>query len=61
MSLCAVCGSALSDDSSICRHHHLAGADHWAEGNRILCDLLHRGVQPGRLPKEIREDEAAAA
>jgi hypothetical protein len=61
MSLCAACGSELSDDSSLCRHHYLGGEDHWAEGNRILCDLLHRGKAPDRLARELREDEAAAA
>jgi hypothetical protein len=61
MSLCAVCGSELSDSSSLCRHHHLAGEDRWSEGNRILCDLLHRGKEPGRLPRDLREDEVAAA
>jgi hypothetical protein len=61
MSLCSVCGSELSDRSYLCRHHHLGGEDRWAEGNRILCDLLHRGKEPTRLPKEQREDEVAAA
>ena len=61
MSLCAVCGSELSDDSSLCRHHHVGFEDGWAEGNRILCDLLHRGKEPGRLPKDLREPEVAAA
>ena len=60
MSLCAVCGSPLSDATSLCRHHHLVGEDRWAEGNRILCDLLHRGKEPGRLPKDLRDDEVAA-
>jgi hypothetical protein len=58
MSLCAVCGSALSDNSALCRHHHLGGDDGWAAGNRILCDLLHRGKEPGRLAKELRDDPA---
>jgi hypothetical protein len=61
MSVCAVCGSELADESSLCRHHHLGSEDRWAEGNRILCDLLHRGKEPSRLSKDLREDEAAAA
>lgn len=59
MSLCASCGSELSDGSSLCRHHQLGGEDRWAEGNRILCDLLHRGKEPARLPRDQREDEMA--
>lgn len=59
MSLCASCGSELSDGSSLCRHHQLPGDDRWAEGNRILCDLLHRGKEPARLPRDDREDEVA--
>lgn len=59
MSLCASCGSELSDGSSLCRHHLLSGDDRWAEGNRILCDLLHRGKAPSRLARDDREDEVA--
>jgi hypothetical protein len=57
MSLCVACGSELTDGSLLCRHHHLGAEDHWAEGNRVLCDLLHRGKEPVRLPKEQREEE----
>ena len=61
MSLCALCGFALSDDSALCTHHHRAGDDdRWAEGNRILCDLLHRGKDPRRLPEDLRQDGVAA-
>ena len=56
MSLCASCGLELSDASSLCRYHHTGGEDRWAEGNRIVCDLLHRGKEPNRLPREERED-----
>lgn len=57
MSLCAACGSELTDGTFLCRHHYLAAEDHWAEGNRILCDLLHRGKLPDRLAKDQREEE----
>lgn len=60
MSLCASCGSELADGSSLCRHHQLSGEDRWAEGNRILCDLLHRGKEPRRLARDDREDEVAS-
>lgn len=57
MSFCAMCGSELQDGSRLCRHHYLSGEDKWAEVNRILCDLLHRGKEPKRLEKEDRWDE----
>jgi hypothetical protein len=57
MSFCAACGSELSDETFLCRHHYIGAEDHWAEANRILCDLLHRGKEPERLPKEQREEE----
>ena len=60
MSLCTVCGSELTDDSALCRYHHAGSEDKWAEANRILCDLLHRGKLPARLAKEEREEEAWA-
>jgi hypothetical protein len=59
MSLCASCGAELTDGSSLCGHHQLSGEDRWAEGNRILCDLLHRGKEPARLPRGDREDDVA--
>jgi hypothetical protein len=61
MSVCASCGSQLSDGSSLCRHHHVASEDGWAAGNRILCDLLHRGVVPSRLSPDQREDPETSA
>lgn len=58
MSLCAVCRSELTDGTFLCPHHHLAAEDHWAEGNRVLCALLHRGVTPRRLPMGERDNPA---
>lgn len=52
MSLCAAC--ALEIAAEICPHH-LTVDPGWADGNRILCDLLHRGMVPERLPVEERE------
>lgn len=49
MSLCAACGLQLRGDSALCAHHHSLDADNWAVGNRVMCDLLHRGKEPLRL------------
>lgn len=57
MNLCASCGSELTDGSSLCRHHSLNGEERWSDGNRLLCDLLHRGKVPARLPDVQREEE----
>jgi hypothetical protein len=54
MSLCASCGLQLTADTSLCPHHHAAHADGWAEGNRILCDFVHRGIVPRRAPLQAQ-------
>jgi hypothetical protein len=33
----------------------------WAAENRIMCDLLHRGIVPPRLPPRARCDEVVMA
>jgi hypothetical protein len=60
MSLCASCGSELSDGTSLCRHHHLSLEVGWAQSNRMVCDLLHRGIQPARVPVPELESEPEA-
>lgn len=60
MSLCASCGSELSDGTSLCRHHHLSLEVGWAQSNRMVCDLVHRGIQPARLAVREIEPEAVS-
>src|SRR5438876_1176005 len=44
MSLCVVCGYSTLDSNDICTHHTASYAVDWAIGNRLMCDLLHRGI-----------------
>jgi hypothetical protein len=44
MSLCAHCGQPTPDSRGLCIYHSSVTGDDWAEGNRIMCDFLHRGV-----------------
>jgi hypothetical protein len=46
VSWCASCGLALSGKAALCRHHAVAYGEDWAVANRIICDLIHRGVVP---------------
>jgi hypothetical protein len=57
MSLCAMCGTPLSTDAGLCPYHHSMSGGDWAIGNRIMCDLLHRGVVPRRLTAAERLDD----
>lgn len=41
---------------AMCDYHGQAESNNWAKGNRVLCDLLHRGIAPERLSVEDRED-----
>lgn len=54
--LCSVCGSEVSEEFGICRHHHLSLETGWAENNRAMCDFFHRGVTPPHLPKDNWDD-----
>jgi hypothetical protein len=52
VSLCAQCGQPTFDSGGLCTYHNSGHGDDWAEGNRIMCDFLHRGiVSPG--PPEL--------
>ena len=51
--LCASCGLQLRE-AGLCPHHAFVNGDDWAEGNRIVCDFVHRGVVPGRLAEGER-------
>jgi hypothetical protein len=55
MSLCAACGMQLGGDATLCAHH-AAGSLGWATENRIMCDLLHRGIVPPRLSAAERDE-----
>jgi hypothetical protein len=58
MSPCSVCGQRVVGNAGLCAHHDAVSTDSWALGNRILCDFLHRGIAPARLPASERIDEA---
>ena len=49
MSLCIVCGQSNPDRESFCSFHITAEED-WATANRIMCDFVHRAIEPRRLP-----------
>jgi len=59
MSLCAVCGRPLSANAVVCPQHTGGSVSGWAAGNRIMCDLLHRGIAPPRLSPPERADDLA--
>ena len=44
MSRCAHCGEVTLLGELLCDHHGMEEGDDWATGNRLFCDLLHRGV-----------------
>src|SRR2546425_10306018 len=52
MSLCAFCGQPTGDPGSVCRYHSARHGDDWARGNRLMCDLLHRGTTSPK-PHEV--------
>lgn len=58
MTLCAACGLQLYGGHALCPHHHVVSeGDRWAAGNRIMCDIIHRGIFPPRLARVEREDD----
>jgi len=52
MSPCATCGHPTGDPGSVCGHHTVDHGDDWARGNRLMCDLLHRGITSS-TPHEV--------
>src|SRR5439155_10609853 len=42
---------------TLCAHHVPRSSNHWAENNRLMRDLLHRGRVPSRLPPAEREEK----
>jgi hypothetical protein len=57
MSFCAACGIEIAGDGALCAYHRGRRGDGWAENNRCMCDLLHRGRVPPRLPPPDREEQ----
>jgi hypothetical protein len=60
MGLCTLCGMQLGGAATLCAHHDQLVSG-WAAQNRIMCDLLHRGVVPPRLPTVERLDDFVVA
>jgi hypothetical protein len=60
MSLCTLCGMQLGGVANLCAHHELPVSGSAAQ-NRIMCDLLHRGGVPPRLPAAERLDDFVMA
>ena len=52
MSLCAFCGNPTGDPGGVCSYHSAGHKDDWARGNRLMCDLLHRGITSS-TPHEV--------
>jgi hypothetical protein len=47
MSICIACAAELPSADALCPHHHTgAPGEEWARWNRIVCDLIHRGIEP---------------
>jgi hypothetical protein len=51
----------VEEDLALCAHHLFGNDDDWAASNRVMCDLVHRGVVPRRLPPGQREELDADA
>jgi hypothetical protein len=57
MSRCVACGEALSAGTIFCPCHPDGHENGWAATNRVMCDLVHRGVAPPRLRPSEREGD----
>lgn len=56
MNICAFCGIEMPPHITLCLHHHARDAS-WAEGNRAMCDLVHRKIVP-RPRRPTEKDES---
>jgi hypothetical protein len=45
-SSCVLCGQPTLDREEVHAFHLFRHEDDWAAGNRIMCDLVHRGIGP---------------
>jgi hypothetical protein len=48
MTLCPYCGRPVIGAAELCGYHSLPDRADWASRNRIMCDLIHRGIAPPR-------------
>jgi hypothetical protein len=61
MSLCIACAVELPNAEALCPHHDTAFAnDEWARWNRIVCDLIHRGIEPPPADAAPKAEEVSA-
>jgi hypothetical protein len=60
MSICVFCGHSTLGGRDLCSYHDAGHDDGWAEGNRIMCDFLHRGIVSPWAPAHRVRDEAHA-
>jgi len=56
---CILCGSINWGTilNPMCAHHSAGYDDTWHLGNKIMCDFLHRGMVPKRLPESERSED----
>ena len=52
---CPSCGSQADEELGLCPCHIVPDFG-WAENNKIVCDYIHRGIEPKRLGKDDRQD-----
>ena len=57
MANCLQCYSETNGRNLLCPSHSIIISDSWARVNSIMCDLLHRGINPRRLPINERWDK----
>ncbi|MBI3627570.1 MAG: hypothetical protein HY220_02380 [Candidatus Sungbacteria bacterium] len=66
MPRCSYCGAEITatrseegeeGEEALCPYHHSGLGANWAEGNRLMCDFIHRGRIPARLPKDLRSED----
>lgn len=43
---CMQCGSETYNGAVLCAHHPTSHGDDYAEKARIMCDFIHRGIEP---------------
>ena len=54
MLLCPKCLMSIQESNPLCNYHQIA-SDGWCKTNIIMCNMLHRGIEPKRLFKIERE------
>ncbi len=55
MTICLVCGITVPAGTAVCPGHAVMADRAWSQSNRIICDFVHRGKEPPRLPPDERE------